>query len=376
MKAAPHTKTIRVGSMRLDVRRYADGRYGFDFQPRGGERTKVRLNNPADAEARAKEMLAAASAGQVQCFDEDEYAEFLRWRSEKKRVALIAEIVPSFLSAKRNKGVTPATLRELSGVLEPFARAFSGSLSDLQRRDVERWLDSRRIGPRRWNNMRAAIVALHHFARRDGLLPAELTPVERMERRKVTPKVETYTPDELRRLLDAVTEISPEWVAPIALGAFAGLRPQEVVPDPRGGGWKPGLKWENILWAKGKIDVPAAVAKDRRRRFVPILPALVAWLAPYRRASGPVAPSGTGDKLKVLWLKRADLDWRNDALRHSYASHRLSVIKDMAALALEMGNSPAMIFKHYLDLKHDEEAAEWFAVRPQSTPSNIAAFVS
>jgi hypothetical protein len=36
----------------------------------------------------------------------------------------------------------------------------------------------------------------------------------------------------------------------------------------------------------------------------------------------------------------------------------------MAALALELGNSPAMIFTHYLDLKHRDEARKWFGIRP------------
>jgi len=41
-KASPVEKTVRVGSLRLDIRQYADGRYGFDFTPPGEERIKVR----------------------------------------------------------------------------------------------------------------------------------------------------------------------------------------------------------------------------------------------------------------------------------------------------------------------------------------------
>ncbi len=375
MKAAPVIKTIRVGSMRLDVRRYADGRYGFDFQPPGGSRLKVRLNEIAAAESRASELLGEARAGRVECYDPAEYAEFLAWKSARRKPALIAEIVPAFMSAKAAKGVTSHTLRHLRATLIPFAEHFTGSLADLSRTEVEAWMASRKVGPCRWNHMRAAICALHKFARRDGLLPAELTPVECMERRKVVQKVETYTPAELRRLLDAAADIAPDWLPVLALGAFAGLRPQEVAPEPRTGYWKPGLRWENILWTRGKIDVPAEVAKDGRRRFVPIQPALTAWLAPYARASGFIAPGSTLGRLKAQLMTRAKLEWRADALRHSYASNRLAITKDMAALSLEMGNSPAMIFKHYLDLRHDDEGAEWFAVMP-SAPSKIIRLAS
>jgi hypothetical protein len=35
-------------------------------------------------------------------------------------------------------------------------------------------------------------------------------------------------------------------------------------------------------------------------------------------------------------------------------------------VALEAGNSPAMIFQHYRELVRPTEAAKWFAVTPES----------
>ena len=68
------------------------------------------------------------------------------------------------------------------------------------------------------------------------------------------------------------------------------------------------------------------------------------------------------------------LKWKNDGLRHSFASYRLALTKDMAALCLEMGNSPSIVFKHYLDLRHEDEAERWFGVLPSSKSSKILAF--
>ena len=56
--------------------------------------------------------------------------------------------------------------------------------------------------------------------------------------------------------------------------------------------------------------------------------------------------------------------WKPNALRHSYASYRLADIKDAARVALEMGNSPAMLFRNYRELVTEKQAAEWFAVLP------------
>jgi hypothetical protein len=74
-------------------------------------------------------------------------------------------------------------------------------------------------------------------------------------------------------------------------------------------------------------------------------------------------------KFTRKWAEAAGMEWKSDALRHSYASYKLALTHDMAALALEMGNSPTMIFRHYLDLKHEDEAKAWFAVLPSAKSS-------
>lgn len=369
-------KTIRVGSLSIAIRRYAGGRYGFDFQPPGEDRKKVRRVTLEDAIERAREILGAARGGKVErlAIDEGEYAEFLQWKAKRKAPAMIAAIVPGFLAAKLAKGVCIHTLRELKSTLLPFATEFGDvNLADLRRAQLEKWLSERPIGPRRWNNMIAAVVSLYRYARRDGLLPAEQTPIEHIERKKLTMNVATYTPAELRALIDAVTDISPEWTPAIALGAFAGLRPEEIAADPRNGGYKPGLRWENIVMERRKIDVPAEVSKVRRRRIVPMNDTLIAWLTPYAQSRGFVAPLRARQKLTPQWLDRAGIEWKNDALRHSYATYRLAQTRDIASLALEMGNSPAMLHRHYVTVSPqiEDDAREWFAILPHEQTNII-----
>ena len=43
---------------------------------------------------------------------------------------------------------------------------------------------------------------------------------------------------------------------------------------------------------------------------------------------------------------------------------RLAQTQDAAKVALELGNSPAMLFKHYRELVTPEAAEEWFSIRP------------
>jgi hypothetical protein len=52
-------------------------------------------------------------------------------------------------------------------------------------------------------------------------------------------------------------------------------------------------------------------------------------------------------------------------LRHSFISYRLADIQNAAQVALEAGNSPNVVFRHYRELVKPSAAKEWFAVSPQ-----------
>jgi hypothetical protein len=61
---------------------------------------------------------------------------------------------------------------------------------------------------------------------------------------------------------------------------------------------------------------------------------------------------------------KAGFGWRQNALRHSYASYRLAENQDAAKTALELGNSPQMLFKHYRELVTADAAKKWFELMP------------
>ena len=62
--------------------------------------------------------------------------------------------------------------------------------------------------------------------------------------------------------------------------------------------------------------------------------------------------------------RKAGVKWKKNALRHSYISYRLALMPDTARVALECGNSPNIIFKHYRELVAPEQAQEWFNILP------------
>jgi integrase len=188
--------------------------------------------------------------------------------------------------------------------------------------------------------------------------------------------IEIYTPQELKLLLsNAPVKLLPFF----AIGAFAGLRSQEIMR----------MDWSDIRFGQGFIEVAAAKAKTASRRLAPLLPTLAAWLLPLRQKTGHVVGYTRNDMLCEARQRHCksgikvggqvfEFRWKPNALRHSYASYRLADIKDAARVALEMGNSPAMLFRNYRELVTEKQAAEWFAVLPETkrsakpTPKEIA----
>jgi integrase len=349
-------KTISKNGLSLDVKQFADGRFGFDQRDEHGRQCKTRLNSLADAVAAADRVLTAGTAGTVDLsrIDRDDYLEFLKWRNARGTSRPIPALVDEFLAEKKTSGISFYTARDYANALLPFALAFKGPLSSVYRAQVISWLDERKTQARRWNNILAGLKSLCVWARKNRALTAELHDIETISPKRIRQTVETYSPAEMVAIL---AKVEDEWLPAVALGAFAGCRPEEVAPDPKAG--KLGMVWGDIDLRRGKVIIRAEVSKTRHKRFIPINPALLSFLGDLGPASDPIAPLKKLSNQSRRWTDR----WIRDGLRHSYASYRLAETQDLAALALEMGNSPGIIRRHYDSCRFPEESAEWFAIR-------------
>lgn len=222
-----------------------------------------------------------------------------------------------------------------------------------------------RVSQRRRDNVRDAIVRLFRFARDRGYIADRTSAAEKIERLNPGTEVSTYTPGQLALFLE---HVSRDWLPWLVLGAFAGLRTSEIFR----------LDWSAVKWGHKAIAVPATVAKKiRLSRLVPASDNLLAWLGSWRSAKGPLY-TGTRAAIEsrqcreIARLKRATgLAWRENALRHSFGSYRLAVVKSFDQVALEMGNSVAKVRQNYNDPKLESEARSWFSLMPPETVSNV-----
>ena len=140
-----------------------------------------------------------------------------------------------------------------------------------------------------------------------------------------------FTPGQLEKLLRKADE---SLVLYLSIGAFAGLRTAELQR----------LEWSEVKLDQSVIEVTAKKAKTGSRRLIPIQPNLCAWIRPFVRREGLVCWLSTINQKASAFARSQDIQWPQNALRHSFASYRLAQLKNTAEVALEMGNSPAMIF--------------------------------
>ena len=57
--------------------------------------------------------------------------------------------------------------------------------------------------------------------------------------------------------------------------------------------------------------------------------------------------------------------WKANGLRHSAASYLFSLSNDAGRVAGYLGNSAAVIHRHYRELVRPADAVKWFAVMPK-----------
>lgn len=284
------------------------------------------------------------------------YAQHLQTISGSRKVA---EVVSEFLVTRIADGLSADYLSDLKIKFRLFSHTFGERMiADIAPKEISSWLRGLSIGAVSRNTIRSRLATLFSFAKRQGYTPKNpMSDVERAKERGG--EIGILTVAETARLLESAdADTLPYW----AIGAFAGLRSAEIER----------LEWEEIDFEAGLIKLKASKAKTASRRLVQILPNLERWLAPYSTRRGMVCPVGLRKRLEAD-RAAASLheSWPSNALRHSYASYHLAHFKDAAALALQMGNSPTIIFKHYRELVKPKDAARFWAIKPSTEDGKV-----
>lgn len=288
----------------------------------------------------------------------------------------VADAVERWMEAKvMAAGEETPYLRDLRARMRGFAAGMGGrKVADVSFEVLREWVNGRREGRsvKFYIDLRAGLVEFWRWCRREGLTdghavtPAERLPVakrERMERRVATPG----------ELVEVLNEVGAEWRAWVVLGAWAGLRPEELAPKPtRKKKHKRGLHCEDIDWRFNVLRVPPDVSKIGRPRVVPMGETLrtgLEWAGIEPGMTGPVVLRNPTEAKETARLGKLVFGshWPKDILRHSFGSYRNAELRNLAQVAEEMGTSEAMLHAHYHNPRAEEEAEGWFGVVLESS---------
>lgn len=295
----------------------------------------------------------------------DAVAFYLKHLETAARSSPVSKVIDSLLAHKKTEGKSARYLADLRSRLGIFAREYGDRpIAELTAEEISQWLARLNLSPTTTNNTRRVLAVLWNFAADRGLCaPGVMRKTIRLKASEKEPGILTVA--EAEALLKAS---APEVRAAVALGLFCGIRDDELRR----------MDWSMIDWENRCVVIGAKISKVNQRRIIPLRPNALAWLLPLRQPGGRILANGKATMEKIQRARNAagfgtpsacERDatlkpWPANALRHSYASYRLAMWPDAAALALEMGNSPAVILRHYRQLVTPAAAKAYWSLTP------------
>lgn len=264
---------------------------------------------------------------------------------------------------RRFKGYSWKHRVDLAHRMRPFVKkwgSFPLSVLSLQRTEIQAWLDATWSTPTTIDNHRRTIHSFFAWAISQNLAsenPAkrwlELSTLLKDGKKRKRPGI--LTVEVLASLLKAARTRDPQILPCLVIGAFSGIRTEELA----------GLKWGLI--GPDSIHIPEWLAKTGEARDISLHAVLKLWLTviPRGKDEEEVLPGDFGKRRRQL-CDSLKLKWPANALRHSFGSYRYADTGDIAATAFEMRHEDPQTFrKHYLNRGISRETArKYWALTP------------
>lgn len=217
----------------------------------------------------------------------DVVEDYIHRRQAAEKSSLIDEAIDEFLEMKKAAKKSVRYIGDLRYKLNKFADDHAGLLlSEITPVSLEQWLEGLGVSAVTRNGYRRVLTVFFEWGGKRGYCDRENNVARDTEvAEEVEEEVAIFTPGEMRVVLNAAP---PELLPVIALGAFAGLRVEEIRR----------LDWSAVDLLKKRIKVEARVAKSSRKRYVPISETLFQWIQPAAKSTGKVAPPN----LYLRWI--------------------------------------------------------------------------
>lgn len=287
---------------------------------------------------------------------------------EPERQRFLSEAIADYVATKQNEFnlgyLSNAQLKHIRTDLRRLEVKFEGKrVGEITAADLIAFLDSGGYSLKTYNNYRGIYSTFFKYAFHRGWIaenPILRIPNHRV--RRARGMATTFSAAQTRDLMRHFESCDGgRWIPYFALCLFAGIRPG--VPD----GEITKIRPESVNLDAGLIFITGEMSKVREPRRITIQPNLAAWLRAYPLDRYPVI---VGDFKKRREKFKDQFQLTHDVIRHTFISMFVAKFRSIGEAALQAGNSEQIIRKHYLDLKSQTEAEEYFSIYP--TPRESA----
>jgi len=272
----------------------------------------------------------------------------------------VATAIAKLHADQEKQGLSSRHVRETKAKLKRIFRGLENrKMSEITTEDIEKARDAKDAtgsNPRpaqRVKRIRYASILINWAVERRWIQPERL-PLRGVSKPRLRgTRVSVLTPEDAARLLIATRDLIPELLPALAIKLFSGVRNEELYFLP----WS-AIKPSTIRVEKTKTD---------KARSVSLLGPISSWLPRQR-------PSGRIFDLKPLvvdreavWLDAmkelrtaAKIQLPQNVLRHTFGSYHCGLEKDPNRTAFEIGNTPAVARRHYVDAVDNTDVAKFW----------------
>lgn len=247
-------------------------------------------------------------------------------------------------SIRARTGRRARTLAEIRGVCRGLMRRVPG-LAEYPVQSINReyctMLVAQGRSSRQQNKVRMILHGVFEHCRRQEwcvVNPVALVRTPLLVEQEVLP----MNWDELLRLTRTARQPQHRACMPaLGLMLWAGVRPAEVCR----------LSWADVDWEERVVVLRASHSKTGGCRHVALRAVLRAWLRRCGPGHGPICPQNWQRRWRALRDAAGLVPWRQDVLRHTFASYHAKHFHDFARLQEEMGHrSAALLRTRYLSM--------------------------
>lgn len=285
------------------------------------------------------------------------------------------QAVEEYLDARKgealNGTISNRQLYSITSDLNRFADRFKERVvSSIAIPEIEDYLSTGKVSLKTQNNRRSYLNTFYSFCMEKVYVGEN--PIEQIKRHKVKQtrgSATTLTAKQAAKLMKFLETYQghrfkngtyagkPGCMVPMfALCLFAGIRPD----------WKDGeiskIRPKDIKLSTDTIHIEPEAAKTNEKRLIKIQPNLKAWLKRYPLKKYPVLPFPNVERTLIQLRKQFNLP--HDVLRHTFISMLVGKFRSVGDAAIQAGNSEDIIRKHYLNLKSEAEAEEFWSIMP------------